>query len=172
MNATIRGAPWQVGHARGSTSKICCSSAAQQRVVSVGASLCAETIAGGATAGAVLPSPAALPGFVVDYGLSNDGALSTAAAAYSTTVGWSVASIAVVLLAVREARIPSSIISLLIAAVAEGLSYWFAGPSIARATAAPLWVVTLVLVAGIALVLFWLGGALCRPTLARSDLHG
>ena len=32
MNATMRIAPWQVGHASGSTSKICWSSAAQRRV--------------------------------------------------------------------------------------------------------------------------------------------
>ncbi len=115
---------------------------------------------------------AALPGFVVGYGLTSDGALSTAAAVYASTLGWSVASIAVVLLAVRVARIPSRILLPLIAAAAGGLYYWFAGPAIARATTAPLWVVTLVRVAGIALVLFWLGGALRRPTLARADTHG
>ena len=38
MNATIRIAPWHVGHARGSTSKICWSSAAHRRLASVGAS--------------------------------------------------------------------------------------------------------------------------------------
>jgi hypothetical protein len=50
MNATIRMGPWHVGHVRGSTSKICCRSAAQRRVASVGASLGAVTIASGASA--------------------------------------------------------------------------------------------------------------------------
>ena len=38
MKATMRIAPWQVGHASGSTSKICWSSDAHRRVASVGAS--------------------------------------------------------------------------------------------------------------------------------------
>ena len=38
MNATTRMGLWQVGHASGSTSKICCRRAAHQRVTSVGAS--------------------------------------------------------------------------------------------------------------------------------------
>jgi hypothetical protein len=38
MNATIRIAPWQAGHARGSTSKTCWRRAAQRRLASVGAS--------------------------------------------------------------------------------------------------------------------------------------
>ncbi|MEX1113148.1 MAG: hypothetical protein WED32_01695 [Patescibacteria group bacterium] len=52
MNATISIVPWQAGHARGSTSKICWSSAAQRRVASAGASRGAGTIAGGPLAGA------------------------------------------------------------------------------------------------------------------------
>jgi uncharacterized protein (DUF2141 family) len=62
MKATRRIAPWQVGHASGATSKICCRSAAHRRVASVGASRGAATIAGGpsAAAGAALrSSPAA-----------------------------------------------------------------------------------------------------------------
>jgi len=52
MNATIRIAPWQAGHARGSTSKICWSRVAQRRVASDGASRGAGTIAGGVAASA------------------------------------------------------------------------------------------------------------------------
>jgi hypothetical protein len=48
MNATMRIAPWQVGHASGSTSKSCCRRAAQRRLASVGASRGAGTIAGAA----------------------------------------------------------------------------------------------------------------------------
>ena len=110
---------------------------------------------------------AALPGFVVGYGLTSDGALSTAAAVYASTLGWSVASIAVVVLAVRV-RVPSRILLPLIAAAAGGLYYWFAGPAIARATTAPSWVISLVRVAGIALVLVWMLAALRRPAVARA----
>ncbi len=57
MNATTRMGPWQVGHASGSTSTICWSRVAHQRVASVGASRGAGTIAGGpsAAAGAAFP---------------------------------------------------------------------------------------------------------------------
>jgi hypothetical protein len=53
MNAMIRMGPRHVGHARGSTSKICWRRAAHRRVASVGASRGAETIAGGTAAAAV-----------------------------------------------------------------------------------------------------------------------
>ncbi len=49
-NATMRMTPWQDGHARGSTSKICCRSAAHRRAASVGTSLGAGTITGDASA--------------------------------------------------------------------------------------------------------------------------
>ena len=57
MQATMRIAPWQDGHASGSTSKICCSRAAHRRVASVGANRGAGTIAGGPSAavGAAFP---------------------------------------------------------------------------------------------------------------------
>ena len=48
MNATMRMAPWQVGHASESTSKICCSRVAHRRLASVGARRGAATMAGGA----------------------------------------------------------------------------------------------------------------------------
>ena len=50
MNATTRRGPWQVGHARGSTSKICCRSDAHRRDASVGARRGAGTISGGVSA--------------------------------------------------------------------------------------------------------------------------
>ena len=49
MKATIRIVPWHVGHASGSTSKICCTSSAQRRGASVGVRGSAATRAGGAT---------------------------------------------------------------------------------------------------------------------------
>jgi hypothetical protein len=57
MNATIRIAPWHVGHARGSTAKIGWSSAAHRRLASVGARRGAGTMAGGPSApvGAAFP---------------------------------------------------------------------------------------------------------------------
>ena len=48
MNATMRMAPWQVGHASESTSNICCSRVAHRRLASVGARRGAATMAGGA----------------------------------------------------------------------------------------------------------------------------
>ena len=50
MQATIRMAPWQVGHASGSISKSCWSRVAHRRDASVGASGGAGTIAGGPSA--------------------------------------------------------------------------------------------------------------------------
>ena len=52
LNATTRIVPRHVGHARGSTSKNCCRSAAHRRDASVGANRGAGTIAGGAPASA------------------------------------------------------------------------------------------------------------------------
>jgi hypothetical protein len=52
MNATIRIGPAHWGHASGSTSKICCSNAAQRREASVGASRGVVTIGTGASAAA------------------------------------------------------------------------------------------------------------------------
>jgi hypothetical protein len=53
MNATPRIAPRQVGHASGSTSKICCRSNAHRRATSVGARRGAGAIAGGPAAAGV-----------------------------------------------------------------------------------------------------------------------
>ena len=42
MHATMRIAPWQAGQVGGSTSKICCNTAAQRRVASVGLAAVAQ----------------------------------------------------------------------------------------------------------------------------------
>jgi len=57
MHATMRIAPWQVGHASGSTSKSCCRRVAQRRDASLGASRGAGPMAGGPSAavGAAFP---------------------------------------------------------------------------------------------------------------------
>ena len=57
MQATRRITPWQLGHARGSTSQICWSSVAHRRVASGSASRGADTIVGGpsAAAGSAFP---------------------------------------------------------------------------------------------------------------------
>ena len=52
MNPTTRMGPWQVGHASGSTSNICCRRAAHRRVASLGARRGAGTIRGGVSAAA------------------------------------------------------------------------------------------------------------------------
>lgn len=57
MKATRRIAPWQDGHASGSTSKICCRSAAHRRLASVGARRGAGTMAGATAAAAVAALP-------------------------------------------------------------------------------------------------------------------
>jgi len=56
IQATMRIAPWQDGHASGSTTKICWRSAAHRRAASVAANCGAATLMGGpsAVAGAAL----------------------------------------------------------------------------------------------------------------------
>ncbi len=105
---------------------------------------------------------AALPGFIVGYGLTSDGALTSAPLVYATTLGWSAASVGVVLVASGVARLPSRLTFPLIAGAAGALYYWFAGPAVVRATAAPASVTAGIRVAGIGLVLAWLTVALRR----------
>lgn len=103
---------------------------------------------------------AAMPGFVVGYALTNDGALVTAPAVYATTLGWSLASAALVAVAVRVVRIPTRLVLPLVAAAGGWLYYWFAGPAVARQVAAPWWLAPAIRAAGMALVTLWLVRAL------------
>jgi hypothetical protein len=101
---------------------------------------------------------AALPGFIVGYSLLQDGSLRTAPLVYATTLGWSLASVLIVVALTRAFRLRSEAVLVLLAAAAGLLYYWFAGPAIATAFAAreSLGLALAVRVVGMGLVTYWL----------------
>lgn len=99
---------------------------------------------------------AALPGFILGYSLLHDGPLRTAPMVYATTLGWSVASVLVVVVLTRGFRLASERVLPLLAAAAGLLYYWFAGPAIATAFAASELLSLGVRGLGMGLVAFWL----------------
>lgn len=99
---------------------------------------------------------AALPGFIVGYSLLQDGSLRTAPLVYATTLGWSLASVLIVVALTRAFRLRSEAVLVLLAAAAGLLYYWFAGPAIATAFAARESLALAVRVAGMGLVTYWL----------------
>lgn len=99
---------------------------------------------------------AALPGFIVGYSLLADGPLRTAPTVYATTLGWSIASVLVVVVLSRGLRLGSAQLLPLLAASAGLLYYWFAGPAIATAFSATAMLSLGVRVLGMGLVAFWL----------------
>jgi len=106
----------------------------------------------------------ALPGFIIGYNLVKDGPLSGAATVYATTLGWSLASYLIVGAAVLMLRLGSRVALGLIAAVAAGIYYWYAGPSIAIHLAAANWWGTGIRAAGMGLAALWLVRALATGT--------
>jgi hypothetical protein len=99
---------------------------------------------------------AALPGFIIGYNQVKDGPLSSAALVYATTLGWSLASVLVIVAAVRAFRLRSQHALPLIAAAAGALYYWYAGPAIVHQLAASAWVGPGIRMVGVGLVAFWL----------------
>jgi hypothetical protein len=99
---------------------------------------------------------AALPGFIVGYGLTSDGPLASAPAVYATTIGWSLASLAIIALVVLITRADARIVHPVIAGLAGVLYYWFAGPAIALQLGAADSVALAIRVAGMGLVGYWL----------------
>jgi hypothetical protein len=99
---------------------------------------------------------AALPGFIVGYGLLTDGPLATAPTVYLTTVGASLLSVILVAAAVLVLRIPGDLGLALVAAAAGIAYYWFAGPAIARELGLDPWLSRGIQSLGIGFVTFWL----------------
>jgi hypothetical protein len=75
---------------------------------------------------------------------------------YATTVGWSLASYVIFAAAVLLIKLSSRIALAAAAALAGGLYYWYAGPSIATNLGTSSALGTAVQVAGIGLVAIWL----------------
>ncbi|MFN0178317.1 MAG: hypothetical protein ACKVZ0_05920 [Gemmatimonadales bacterium] len=105
---------------------------------------------------------AALPGFIIGYNQVADGALGTFGLAYATTLGWSLASLAVVGLVVGIFRLDAARVLPFLAAAAGGVYYWYAGPAIATQFTAPSWVAVAIQAIGIGLVAWWLARAMDR----------
>ncbi len=99
---------------------------------------------------------AALPGFILGYNRLTDGPLGTAATVYATTLGWSVASYLVIGMLVLGLRVGSGRALPVVAAAAGGIYYWYAGPATATELGAAPWLGTLIRLAGIGLVAWWL----------------
>jgi hypothetical protein len=104
----------------------------------------------------------ALPGFIIGYNQVKDGPLNTAGTVYAATLEWSLASLAAVVIAVLAFRLPSRIALALVAAMAGGLYYWYAGPAIATQLASAAWLGSGIRILGIGLVGAWLGRSLAR----------
>jgi hypothetical protein len=99
---------------------------------------------------------AGLPGFIIGYGLLTDGALATAPMTYATTLGWSLASVAIVAVLAMVFRLDSGRLFPLLGGVSGLLYYWFAGPAIAGAFAAGDGLATAIRVVGMGLAALWL----------------
>lgn len=106
---------------------------------------------------------AALPGFIIGYNRVVDGSLGAAGGVYLTTLGWSLASFLLIAAVVWGFRLSSRLALTLVAALAGGLYYWFAGPAIVRQFDRAAWLATGIRAAGIGLVLLWLVHALRVP---------
>ena len=99
---------------------------------------------------------AALPGFIIGYNQVPDGSLASAGTVYGTTLGWSLAGYLVIGAAMLLLHLSSRVTLMMAAALAGGLYYWYAGPSIATAFAVSPVAGTVIRTAGIGLVAFWL----------------
>lgn len=99
---------------------------------------------------------AGLPGFIIGYNQVGDGPLAQAAQVYATTLGWSLIGGLAIAGFVVVLRLPARLVLPLIAALAGGLYYWYAGPAVARALGTPVEVGTGVRVLGIGVVGAWL----------------
>ncbi len=99
---------------------------------------------------------AGLPGFIIGYNRVSDGPLAQAAQVYATTLGWSLASALAIAVLVLVLQLQARLALPIIAALAGGLYYWYAGPSIARELATAAGVGTGIRVLGIGVVGAWL----------------
>jgi len=113
---------------------------------------------------------AALPGFIIGYNQVKDGPVDSAALVYAATLGWSLASLVVIVAVVLALRLQSRFALPLIAALAGIVYYWYAGPAISSQLASATWLGAGIRITGIGLVTVWLvrtlvsgGGSVARP---------
>ncbi len=102
---------------------------------------------------------AAFPGFVVGYYTTTDGPLASAGSVYLNVGMWMVVSYVAVAFIVAGLRMSTTRVFILLAATAAGLYYWFAGDAITTAFAVEGVATWAIRVAGIGLVVYWLGRA-------------
>jgi hypothetical protein len=107
---------------------------------------------------------AALPGFIVGYNQVGDGPMASAGTVYATTLGWSLAGYLAAAALVGVLHLSSRVALLLTAALAGGLYYWYAGPSIATALALAPAAGTIIRLTGIGVVAVWLLATLGAPS--------
>lgn len=112
---------------------------------------------------------AALPGFIIGYNQVQDGPLSGAALVYATTVGWSLASLLVIAGAVLALRVPSRLALPIVAALAGGIYYWYAGPAITSQLVAGAWLGSGIRMIGIGLVAVWLARTIAMAGGGRAE---
>jgi hypothetical protein len=99
---------------------------------------------------------AALPGFIIGYGLTPDLPVAEAPRVYAATIGGAIASgISVRTLAALRA-LPSSYALPVLAALSGALYYWFAAPVISASLALPDAATTVIRLTGIGLPAYWL----------------
>ncbi len=115
---------------------------------------------------------AALPGFIIGYSQVKDGPLSSAAMVYATTLGWSLASFLVTAGAVLALRLHSRLALPIVAALAGGIYYWYAGPAITSQLAAGAWLGSGIRMVGIGLVAFWLVRTIAKAAPATAGAEG
>ena len=105
---------------------------------------------------------AAFPGFIIAYFTTENGGLSTAAAVYSRVLLWCAASYSMVAVLTIVFRARAAIVMPLLGAVAVGLYYWYAAPTIAEAFWAPSAGATVVRGLALLLVGVWLARNVMR----------
>ena len=99
---------------------------------------------------------AALPGFIVGYGLLDNGPISSAPFVYATIIGWSLASLALITGLTVVFRLDARLAQPLIAAAAGLFYYWFAGPAVAKAFESGVGLTLAIRLVGMGMVMFWL----------------
>jgi len=114
---------------------------------------------------------AGLPGFVIGYSILPDGAPGSAPLVYATTLGWSLASVALVATLAIGARMESTRLLPWLAGMSGLLYYWFAGPAIAQAFAAGTGLATAIRCAGMGVAALWLWRAV-RTSPPRGVMAG
>jgi hypothetical protein len=96
------------------------------------------------------------PGFVIGYFTTTNGPAGSALAVYSHVGQWTLASFGVTLAIVGAFRLRAARVLPVLGGIAAGLYYWFAGPGIAEAYGLPGEGATLLRIATLGFVGYWL----------------